>query len=328
MSNLKSLNDIVSFNTNFKTAINLYLSLNKPDKVTSYIPTKSSVSLMNDYVDAIIENKEQATLLIGPYGKGKSHLLLVLLAIISMERSKENDKVINELIYKVNKVDDIGPVVAEKIKKLWHKSPFLPVLISNSMGDLNQSFLYGLNDALKREGLSNIAPETYYSIAIEKITDWEANYKDTYEAFEESLADYETNLTDLLLGLRSYSKESLDIFRSVFPKVTSGSDFNPLAISDVLPLYKSVSEILVEDYNYSGIYIIFDEFSKFIESQDGTATGSNMELLQKICELASDSEKAQVFFTLVTHKSIKEYGKYLEYYILRFSRPAEKNGMA
>ena len=84
-----------------------------------------------------------------------------------------------------------------------------------------------------------------------------------------------------------------------------------MAVSDVLPLYKSTSEKLVEDYGYSGIYIVFDEFSKFIESQDGTATGINMHLIQSMCELATDSQNSQIFFTMVAHKSIKEYGKYL-----------------
>lgn len=78
MAKINSLRDIIQFNSNFKTAINLYLSLNKAEKVLGYIPTKSSVSFLGEYLKAVLENKEQATLLVGPYGKGKSHLLLVL----------------------------------------------------------------------------------------------------------------------------------------------------------------------------------------------------------------------------------------------------------
>ena len=82
------LSDIVSFNSEFRNAINLYLNLNKADKIRSYIPTKSSVDILKQYIDAVENNKRQATILIGPYGKGKSHLLLVLLAIISLEINK------------------------------------------------------------------------------------------------------------------------------------------------------------------------------------------------------------------------------------------------
>ena len=87
MERIDSLRDIIGFNSNFKTAINLYLSLNKPDKVLGYIPTKSSVSFIGEYAENVLENKEQATLLVGPYGKGKSHLLLVFLAALSLERT-------------------------------------------------------------------------------------------------------------------------------------------------------------------------------------------------------------------------------------------------
>ena len=183
MEKIGSLKDIIGFNHSFKTAINLYLSLNKPDKVLGYIPTKSSVSFMGEYAGNVLENKEQATLLVGPYGKGKSHLLLVFLAILSLERSSENGEIINQLMDKVSEVDEVGEIVASQIKRIWSKDRFLPVLITDTTGDLNQAFLYGLNDALKREGLLDLVPDTYYSYAIEKIEDWEENYFDTYSDF-------------------------------------------------------------------------------------------------------------------------------------------------
>ena len=153
MTRIESLKDIVSFNNNFKTAINLYLNLNSLDKVLSYIPTKSSVNFLGEYINAIIDNKEQATLLVGPYGEGKSHLLLVLLAVLSMERNEKNGKVIKELIDKIRNVDEIGCCVADNIEIIWKKERYLPVLITDTTGDLNQAFLYGLNEALKRDGL-------------------------------------------------------------------------------------------------------------------------------------------------------------------------------
>ena len=311
MGKVNSLRDIVEFNSNFKTAINLYLNLNRLDKILGYIPTKSSISFLSEYTKAVLENKEQATLLVGPYGKGKSHLVLVLLAILSLERTDENTKMINQLIEKIQKVDEIGEGVSEQVQRLWNKDRFLPVLITNTTGDLNQAFLYGLNDALKRNGLMDLVPDTFYSIALERINDWEENYFETYITFKEEIEKSGSNISALKADLKMYSKEALNLFKTIYPKVTAGSEFVPLAISDVLPLYKSISEKLVEEYGYSGIYIVFDEFSKFIEGQDGTAAGINMKLLQDICELATDSKAVQVFITMIAHKSIKEYGKYL-----------------
>lgn len=311
MKKIDSLKDIVTLNSNFKTSINLYLNLNKPEKVLGYIPTKSSLKFMGDYINAVVENKEQATLLVGPYGKGKSHLLLVLLAVLTMERDAENNKIISKLMNKVSKVDEIGGAVSELIKRVWSKNKYLPVLITDISKDLNQAFLYGLNDALKREGLLDLVPDTYYSIALQRIADWKQNYYETYENFEGEVIKCGSSISRLKADLKIFSKEALNLFRNIYPKVTAGSEFNPMAVSDVLPLYKSTSEKLIENYGYGGIYIVFDEFSKFIESQNGLTTGVDMNLIQNMCELATDSQNAQIFFTMVAHKSIKEYGKYL-----------------
>lgn len=311
-NNINSLNQVIEFDESFKSSINLYLNLNNSDKVLRYIPTKSSVSFLNEFLISVKSNKEQASLLIGPYGKGKSHLLLVLLAVISMERNDENAKVVDALIKKIQQVDEIGKETAKNIKDIWNKKGrFLPVLITNTQEDLGQAFLFGLNDALKREGILDLIPDTYYSLAIEKIQSWEENYPETYKQFVQEINENGITISELKAGLAAFSRKKLTVFTDIYPKLTSGGEFNPMVSSDPLTLYKNISEKLVDELGYSGIYIVFDEFSKYIESQSGTSTGANMKLLQDICELANDSKSAQVFITMVAHKGIKEYGKYL-----------------
>lgn len=309
MAKIESLKEVIKINSNFRNAINLYLNLNQKEKILSYIPTRSSMNILKEYLLSVQENKEQATLLIGPYGKGKSHLLLILLAILSMERNGNNTKVIYDLEQKIQKVDgNVNKIVSQ----IWNNQErFLPVIISNTQNDLNQAFLYALNEALKINSLEELIPDTYYTIAIRRINEWKEDYPDTFKEFEKYLESYGMSVKTLVANLKQYYQESLDIFKEIYPLVTAGSIFNPLASSDVLPLYKSVSDKLKENYHYSGIYIVFDEFSKFIEGQNEKAIGNNMKLLQDICELASDSNNSQIHITMVAHKSIKEYGKYL-----------------
>ena len=312
MNKVNSLNEIVELDSEFKTAVNLYLSLNKKDKILKYIPTKSSIEFAKGYLQNIIYNKEQATLLIGPYGKGKSHLLLVLLAVLSMERSDENTEVISELAYKFGEIDNSENNISEIILSIWNKKGrFLPVIINDSKGELNQSFLYALNEALKRDRLNDIIPDTFFSVAIRRLNDWKDRYPENYEMFINELEKYGKNIEEIKAELSCFSQDALRIFTEIYPTITAGSDFNPMVDSEILPLYKHISETLVENYGYSGIYIVFDEFSKFIEGQDGSVVGNNMKLLQDMCELATDSSNAQVFITMVAHKGIKEYGKYL-----------------
>ena len=137
---INNLGEVIELNSSFKTAINLYLSLNKTEKVLNYIPTKSSVRFMDDYMQSILGKKEHATLLVGPYGKGKSHLLLVLLAILSLKRTSENKKIIAQLKSKLKNVEEIGNKACSDVEKLWKSKRFLPVIIYDTKGDLSQAF--------------------------------------------------------------------------------------------------------------------------------------------------------------------------------------------
>ena len=199
---LHSLSEVISFDEGFKSAVNLYLSLNKKERVLGYIPTKSSLTVLQDYLTAVWKNKEQATLLVGPYGKGKSHLLLVLLAILSLERNCENEEMIKKLLSNIGKVDEIGSDTVELVSSIWQKKGrFLPVLINNVQGDMNRSFLCALQEALKIENLSNLVPDTYYSIARKRLEMWKIDYPDTYAMFLEYLKDFRRTVEELEMGL-------------------------------------------------------------------------------------------------------------------------------
>lgn len=306
---MAQLKDLIQVNSDFKNAINLYLDLNNTNKLNSYIPTKSSVDILDQYLKSVEDNQDHATLLIGPYGKGKSHLLLLLLAILSLDRNVANKKIITGLS---KRIKETNKEASQRINSIWKtKGKFLPVLIASTQGDLNHAFMVGLFEALKREGLTELAPETYFTYAIDLINRWEKSYPETYEKYVDELKKHNLTPKSMMKGLVNFDNKELDLFKKVYPEVMSGEQFNPLINSEVLPMYKNIADKLREEYGYSGIYIIFDEFSKYIEGQDKQSSGNNMKMLQDVCELANSSADTQVFITMVAHKSIKEYGKYL-----------------
>lgn len=187
------LRDYVRFNSDFRDSVNLYLDLNKVDKIKSYIPTKSSVDILEQYLDAVLDNKQHSTLLIGPYGKGKSHLLLMLLAALTLKNNASNDALMDELCDKIKRVSG---EVQKKVSKAYKQGKYLPVLIMSTQGDLNQAFLVGLNEALKREKLTGITPDTFYTYAVSTINRWKKSYPDTYANFSEMLKEYKYTVID------------------------------------------------------------------------------------------------------------------------------------
>lgn len=307
---MPNMNDYISFNSDFRDSVNLYLDLNKQEKINSYLPTKSSVDILTQYLSAVENNRQHATLLVGPYGKGKSHLLLLMLAILSMDKNdKDNVALLQGLSKRVAKTDIETAKKIDTIIK--NKTRFLPVLIMSTQGDLNQAFMVGLNDALRREGLIELTPETYYTHAIATIDRWKSDYPDTYEKYISALKERKIAERNMHMQLMNCDAEALEVFKDIYPDLTSGGVFNPLVNAEVLPMYKNIADKLVETKGYSGLYIVFDEFSKFIEGQDKAHSGNNMKLIQDICELANSSKSTKTFFTMIAHKSIKEYGKYL-----------------
>ena len=200
-----------------------------------------------------------------------------------MDRNSENEKIINQLKAKLIAVEEIGNKACSNVDKIWKSRRYLPVIINDTKGDLNQAFLGALSDALKRENLEELAPDTYFSEAIRRTEEWEKDYPDTFSEFAKELKAKSFDITKLRAELKCFSKAALDVFKDIYPRITAGSTFNPLATSEVLPLYRSVSDKLVEDYGFAGMYIVFDEFSKFIEGLDGTNVGHTMKLLQDMC---------------------------------------------
>ena len=90
--------DFVKIDHRFEKSVNLLLDLNDESKLKLYIPTRSSIKLMTEYLEEVNSfSGKRANILIGPYGKGKSHLLLVLLAILSGNDTDEMKQLIDRI---------------------------------------------------------------------------------------------------------------------------------------------------------------------------------------------------------------------------------------
>ena len=97
-------NELVEVNQGFQASVNLEYDLNKTEKIRSYIPTEQSVKVLGAFLRTYYYNTEsqnRATVLIGPYGRGKSHLFLVLSALTSLDffaHSTEEKKEAREIL--------------------------------------------------------------------------------------------------------------------------------------------------------------------------------------------------------------------------------------
>lgn len=107
-----SLQSIISVDKKFQTSVNLEYDINNIEKVTGYIPTEQSVAVMDKFLRGVYypSSYKRANVLVGPYGRGKSHLLLILSSILSLdvvaEDSKKAKKVLKDLTKKITRINE------------------------------------------------------------------------------------------------------------------------------------------------------------------------------------------------------------------------------
>ena len=302
--------EYLKINETFQYSINLQFDINNINKIKEYIPTTDSCEILEHYFDSIFGNFNKSTILIGPYGKGKSHLLLVLLTLLNDYKYEENDT-IEELL---NKIKKINPNIYVKIQTIRDKkAKFMPIIINSNYNNINQAFLLALTEALERENINDIVVNTYFDVALEIINKWKKeNDKEMINKFKVCLEKKKTTLKQLEDGLKIYNEDYYNIFKDVYACVLHGIEFNPLINTDIIKYYKDVN-YKISQLGYTGMLVIFDEFSKFLEYVGNESMMRDLKILQDFAELASrTSSKEQIIFSCITHKAFNSYLKNLK----------------
>lgn len=323
-------------NKNFQASINLELDLGNEAKINEYIPTHDICDVIKRYINVVLgKSKDRSTVLVGPYGKGKSFILLIISYLLGKNKGS---KCWIDLVKKIKAVDPELGKMLEDIKK--KKISLLPVLINSNYDNLTQSFLLALNEALKREHIENIIPDNTYNICISLIDKWNKDKAVYKEVLDKCISLYKINLRDLKAGLQSFSYKAYRQFEKLYNCVNKiGVAFNPLVNNDIIKMYKDVAT-QVTKHEYTGMFVIFDEFSKFIESNSSNLM-HDLKIVQDFAELANRSDRSQqINLCCVTHKPLSLYainkkqnnnaldsfktveGRFVE---IRFNRSLEEN---
>lgn len=77
------MNQMISVASGFQYSVNIGYDLNNDDKLRNFIPTRSALELLEDILSSTVPSSaNRARVLIGAYGKGKSHIVLTILAML------------------------------------------------------------------------------------------------------------------------------------------------------------------------------------------------------------------------------------------------------
>lgn len=140
------LNEMIEISGGFQSSVNISYDLNNESKIRGFIPTASALELITNIISSTSPaSTERAKILTGAYGRGKSHIILVTLAILKHSYRKN---VFTDLLNRLKKYNEdayktVNNFISSKIK-------FLPVIISGNSSNLTQAFINACSRRLTR----------------------------------------------------------------------------------------------------------------------------------------------------------------------------------
>lgn len=291
------MRDMISVASGFQYSVNIGYDLGCDDKLRNFIPTKSALSLLEEILLSINPaSTDRARVLIGAYGKGKSHIVLSILSMLL----KRDLALFEKMMPKIQE----NPRLYRLVQNYYEsENKILPVVISGSNTSLTQAFLLSLQRTLSEHGLLSAMPDTNYRAATNVICRWEKDFPETFAKFQEAIDE---PVSVLIERLENYDVVAYETFERIYPTLTAGSVFNPFLGFDVVELYESVAKSL-NRMGYTGLYVVYDEFSKFLEANIVDASVSDTKMLQDFAEKCCRSGSLQLHLMLISHKEISNY---------------------
>ena len=195
----------------FQTSVNIAYDLHNDDKIRNFIPTSSAIDVIEDIMlSTSIPDRGRARMLVGAYGRGKSHIILMLMSLLF----KKDINVFSNLL---NKIEAQNPKLCGFITEyIESDKKILPIIISGSSTSITQSFLSALQSALSDQNLSDLMPETNFKAAVTTIERWKNEYPDTYQKLIKKL---NVSIDDFVISLKQYDVPTYEKFEKGLNKL-------------------------------------------------------------------------------------------------------------
>lgn len=292
----------VRIKSEYRASTNLIFDTETLSLIDGFIPTTPSLDIIEWLFHPSIysdSTEKRAHLLTGAYGKGKSYSVLVTINVL---RSILSEKDHSNLIEKISTQRKYLSEWIDEFKSKGRR--LLPVVVNGGFSSLAISLSAALSEALEKYGFSDILPESSFSKALLYLKTWEEIYPEAYEKFFTLIKDEKSIF---LQKIQTHDEQSLKDFIYYYPQVSNGSEFSIISDMQVAKDYQNVSQKLVQK-GYDGIFVIYDEFSKFLESKKGIMTEADIRLLQDLAEVANSSgTSGQLHLLLISHKNPSNY---------------------
>jgi energy-coupling factor transporter ATP-binding protein EcfA2 len=304
-------NDIIKLAGSFNRSTNLELDYKSGNKISDiFITPKFSNGILEILNSVNEENSNQRVrVLSGSPGLGKSTFALLMSTLLN----KSNPRTIKKLI-ESSEAKDTKELAEQYTKFQKSKSTKLvPVFLNGYIGNIEDAFLDKLVESFDSIGLKSElnklikqSSKKYWSV-VEK---WQKSFPEIYAKYAEEVELEADSQSAFEKSLKKGTISARDTFERIYSKVTGGSSLSTSANNDVVSIFKDAISILNEN-GYAGLFVVYDEFGKYLEKGIHNPSALNIQFLQDFAEFCDRSGKAQCHLTLITHLSVSQYANQL-----------------
>lgn len=283
----------------FRTSINIDIDIGEESFLNRYLPTPSHAESIIKISKGFYEkNANTSHIMIGPYGSGKSLLATVIANIVGKKVDRMS---IKELI---NKFSDVHQDVYKNLKSLSDiKRTYIPIVLNGSYNTFGDTLVEKIQEQLLSHGIKIFLPTEKNNI-LATIRNWKKHFSQTfYEFLNEVKEEYKT-YEFWLSKIESGSRREIDWFKKVYHELTSGAVFDSTKDGDFQENLKIILEVLKR--KNIGLFIIHDEFGRFLQNLDQSMIYKTMQELQDVAEFVNRSD-SYMHILLISHKSMSQY---------------------
>lgn len=282
----------------FQPSINITYDIERAAIFEQYVPNIKQLDIMENVLGNLLLETQHATMLVGPYGAGKSLVATMLTSLLTQRSNKKEFK----QFYR--DIRTVAPSIEENLKDILLKKEFrwVPITITGKTGDFEKIILDSIQQQCKaRDILITLKHDASYILEI--LHTWEVKFTEAMERLEQLLSGKGITLDSFKASLENGEEEIVELFKEIYPDIVYGTAYhnpNQLGfIEQIEFIFKQLAKKKI------ALFIVFDEFGRFLQTLSNGKIYDTMQSIQSMAELAN--REANMGLLLITHTGLQQY---------------------
>ena len=299
-------NILVKIKRNFSRSSNIKIDFHDDTNIKNIVLSDKLQRIFVDVTTPMLNNSsnQRVHVIAGTPGTGKSTFaLFTAKSLLNDSKAK--------IATVIKKQREVVSAEFRRNYAALRNLAYLPVCLNGDEGEIEEAFYAALNAAFIAHGWRKEFEQLAASCstrAIKIIDDWRKNYPIKYKELQDFIATQPLDsYQKFMQALRKNRRYAQKTFVEAYRQITGGASIGSHHHGQVVELYRDAAQFLCEEKGFDGIFIVYDEFGKYLERGVRQPHNFDLHFLQDIAELCNKSGAFHLHLLLVTHLPVSQY---------------------